>query len=316
MPLTKKLSIIIVNYETPEYTLRCLDSVYAHPPSCSFEVVLVDNGSTDGSLDLIQSSRPEVVCIESGSNIGYSRANNLGIHNARGEYILLLNSDTLVLDDALERLVRYLDDRPDVGVVGCRQLDGDGNLQLSWGKFPTFFSEIYRKLLHRRLSINDQRVRDHLEAKFAGANEVDWVSGSCLMARRKALFDARLFDENLFMYFEDIDLCRRIRDKGWKIHLTHDQTIVHYGGVSARKNLLRVLVIYRGSQLYFTKKYYGIAGEIALKCLLTLKYSAYAVRSSIAYLARRPLGRDVGTQYTELLLCKKSLELLFGRRPV
>ncbi len=311
-----KLSIIIVNFETPDYTLGCIDSLFANPPGCSFEVLLIDNGSSDGSLDLIREKRPEVICIESGSNLGFSKANNLGLHNARGEYVLLLNSDTKILDDAIGRLTVYLDECPEVGVVGCKQLDGHGRLQLSWGAFPTFVSEIYRKLLHGRLSINDLRVREYLEEKYAGSNEVEWVSGSCLMARREALFQAGLLDENFFMYFEDIDLCRNVRDKGWKIHFSSETTIVHYGGVSAKKNLLRVLVIYRKSQIYFTKKYYGMSGVLVLKSMLMLKYGVYAGRSAFLFIARSMVSRDTKIQYTELLLCKKVFELVFGKKAV
>ena len=263
-----KLSIITVNFETPDYTLDCIRSIRNNPPSVAYEIILVDNGSRDGSLDLIREEAPEVVTIETGNNLGFSRANNLGINNARGEFVLLLNSDTKILDNSIDRMVECLRDRPEVGAVGARQLDGKGKLQLSWGSFPTFVSEIYRKLLHHRLSINDLKIRDYLEEKFSGTSEVDWVSGSCLMTRKQTLHEAGLLDQNFFMYFEDIDLCRRIQDAGWRILFNSDVTIVHYGGISAKKNLLQVLVEYRHSQVYFTRKYYGVKGVLVLKTLL------------------------------------------------
>lgn len=307
------LSIVIVNFETPDYTLDCIRSVYKNPPSCNFEVLLIDNGSTDRSLELVRARWPEVVCIETGQNLGFARANNLGINNAQGEFILLLNSDTKILDNSLDRMLEYLMANSEVGAIGPRQLDGHGKLQLSWGSFPTLVSEVLRKLIHHRLSINDLKIRDYLEERYAGASEVDWVSGSCLMARRKALFGAGLFDGHFFMYFEDIDLCRRIADDGWKIHFISDITVIHYGGVSARKNILNVLVEYRHSQLYFTRKYYGLNGVLALKSILFIKYSVNFLRWGAAFsndkLFRR---RAQETSFAKLLLSKKTLELVFG----
>lgn len=308
-----QLSIIVVNFETPEYTLQCIESIYKNRPSSSFEIILIDNGSNDDSLELIRNKTPEVICIETGENLGFARANNLGINNARGRFILLLNSDTKILDNSLDRLLDYLVANPQMGVIAPRQLDATGKLQLSWGHFPTLITEVYRKLLHYRLSINDLKIRDYLEEKFAGSTEVDWVSGSCLMGRREAIEGSGLLDGTFFMYFEDIDFCRRIKDAGWQIHYNSDITIIHYGGVSAKKNLLRVLVEYRRSQIYFTRKYYGLQGVVALKILLFVKYAAYLLNSGLAYLSDLAFRREAKESFAKLLVSKKTIELVFGR---
>ena len=312
------ISIIVVNFETPSYTLQCIRSILNNSPAASFEIILIDNGSKDGSLDFIRSEFPEVICIETGSNQGFSKANNLGINNARGQYVLLLNSDTKILDNSLGGMLNYLESHSEVGAVGPRQLNGKGRLQLSWGDFPTLVSEIYRKLIHHRLSINDFRVRDYLEEKYADRTEVDWVSGSCLMARKKALLDAGLLDEHYFMYFEDIDLCRKIKEGGWGIRYLSDMTILHYGGVSARKNIMRVLVEYRRSQIYFTRKYYGLNGVLVLKALLLLKSFVNFFRWGSAFLASSVLLRKkrMKESYANLLLNKKTVGLIFGIEPV
>ena len=315
-PIT--LSIIIVNFETPSYTLQCIRSILNNSPTASFEIILIDNGSKDGSLDFIRSEFPEVICIETGSNQGFSKANNLGINNARGQYALLLNSDTKILDNSLAGMLNYLKSHPEVGAVGPRQLNGKGRLQLSWGDFPTLVSEIYRKLIHHRLSINDFRVRDYLEEKYADRTEVDWVSGSCLMARKKALLDAGLLDEHYFMYFEDIDLCRKIKEGGWGIRYLSDITILHYGGVSAKKNIMRVLVEYRRSQIHFTRKYYGLHGVLVLKALLLLKSFVNFFRWGSVFLVSSVLLRKkrMKGSYASLLLNKKTIELIFGLEPI
>ncbi|MBI3315709.1 MAG: glycosyltransferase family 2 protein [Candidatus Omnitrophica bacterium] len=294
-----QLSIIVVNFETPDYSLECIRSIYANRPSCGFEIILIDNGSRDN-----------------GENLGFSRANNLGITNAKGNFILLLNSDTKILDNSLDRMIEFLIANPQMGAVGPRQLDGTGKLQLSWGNFPTLVSEAFRKLLHYRLSINDLKIRDYLQEKYSGSTDVDWVSGSCLMARRDALVQAGLLDGHFFMYFEDIDLCRRIKDKGWKIHYNSDITLIHYGGISARKNILNVLVEYRHSQIYFTRKYYGLKGVLAIKLLLFAKYGVNFVRWFVAYLGDRLFGRETEASFTKLLLSKKTLELVFRPEPL
>lgn len=310
LPIT--LSIVIVNFETPDYTLECIRSIYKNPPSCNLEIILIDNGSSDRSLDFIRTQVPEVICIETGQNLGFARANNLGINNARGEFVLLLNSDTKILDNSLDRMLEYMLANPETGAIGPRQLDGKGKLQLSWGSFPTLVSEVLRKLVHHRLSINDLKIRDYLEEKYAGASDVDWISGSCFFARKKALVSAGLLDGHFFMYFEDIDLCQRIKNEGWKIHYNSDITIVHYGGVSAKKNMLNVLVEYRHSQIYFTRKYYGLKGVLALKTLLFVKYGLNFLRWGTAFLSDQLLRRKAENSFAKLLLCKKTLEMVFG----
>ncbi len=305
------LSIVIVNYETPDYTIECLKSIHANAPRCNFEVIIIDNGSQDKSSERIREVFPEVILIQTGSNLGFSRANNLGINNARGNFVLLLNSDTKILDNSLDRMLDYLLANPQVGAVGPRQLDGKGQLQLSWGSFPTLVSEIWRKMMHHRLSINDLKIRDYLEEKYSGFSDVDWVSGSCLMARKDALTSAGLFDGHFFMYYEDVDLCQRIKDRGWRISYNSDIVIIHYGGVSAQKNLLRVLVEYRHSQIYFTRKYYGLGGVVVLKYLLLMKSLANFSRFGFIYLLDRIMRRKAQDSFAKLLLSKKTIELVF-----
>jgi len=313
--LNVQLSIIIVNFETPEYTTDCIRSIFKNKPHLVFEVIVIDNGSKDQSLERLREELPQVVCIETGANLGFSQANNLGINNARGNFILLLNSDTKILDDSIDKMLEYLLANPHVGAMGPRQLHGNGKLQLSWGSFPTLISEAFRKLLHYRLSINDLKIRDYLEEKYAGSTDVDWVSGSCLMTRKDALQQAGLLDGRFFMYFEDIDLCRRMKDAGWRIHYNSDITIVHYGGISAKRNLMRVLVEYRRSQIYFTRKYYGLKGVLGLKTLLFVKYAFYFLNSSLAYLSGKVFRRENKESFAKLLLSKKTIELVFDTEP-
>jgi GT2 family glycosyltransferase len=303
------LSIIIVNFETPDYTIECIRSIIANPSGDEFEIIVIDNGSRDKSLGMIREAFPEVICIETGTNLGFSKANNLGIHNSHGDFILLLNSDTKITGDILQAMLDYLEFHPEIGILGPRQVDGEGNFTPSCDHFPTFFSEICRKIVHYRLSLNDYRLRDYMDEQHSNRSAVDWVSGSCLMVRRSALLDAGLLDEQFFMYFEDIDFSRRVQKSGWKIEYFPSQTIVHYGGQSARLNILNVMVENRKSQLYFSRKYFGWWGHVMIRLLLLAKYGVNFIRWSSVLLLASAVGKNVRYSYTMVLLAKKVIEV-------
>lgn len=301
------LSIVVVHYKTKKLTMDCFRSINDHPPTCPYEIILVDNGSNDNIGDQVAEKFPEVRFIETGDNLGFSKANNLGIHNSRGEFVVLLNSDAKLIEPVWDSMIDFMHQQPEVGVIGCREVDGDGNFQLSCGHFPNFKNEIIRKIMHYRLSINDHKIRDYLDEKFSSLSAVDWVSGSCMMIRRKVLADVGLLDEQFFMYFEDIDFCQRVRDKGWGIRYFPGATICHYGGRSAKHNLLHVLVEYRKSQAYFTRKYYGRFGSVLIRIFLIIKYGFSALPWGMVFLIQKFLSENADRSYTMLLLSKKVL---------
>ncbi|MDP3920808.1 MAG: glycosyltransferase family 2 protein [Candidatus Omnitrophota bacterium] len=300
-----KLSIVLVHFKTVSLTLTCIESIYTHAPDCSFEIIVVDNGSNDDIEAVISDRYPEVRFIESGDNLGFTRGNNLGIHNSHGEYVVLLNTDTELIDRSFDAMITYMESHTEVGILGPRHVDGQGNFQLSFGHFPTFFSEIVRKLAHYRLQINDLRIRDYFEEKYSGSSVLDWVSGSCLMIRRDVLHDIGLLDERYFMYFEDIDLCTRARRRGWYVHYFPQTSIVHYGGQSVKRNLLAALIAYRLSQAYFARKYYGFFGLLAVRLLLLAKYGVNFAKWAVQWLFTRLMRKDTRRIYTMLLLGKK-----------
>lgn len=304
-PARTGLSIIIVNYQTCKLTLECIESIYRHPPACTFEVILIDNASNDGIEGELRSKFPGVRFLESGENIGFARANNLGIHNSHGEYVMLLNSDARLMPDALSQMMLHMELNPDVGILGPRHVDRHGRFQLSCGKFPTLISEIARKIVYYRLSLNDYRVRDYLDGRYASGERVDWVSGSCMLIRRQVLYDIGLLDERFFMYFEDIDLCRRAQSAAWRVQYLPSVNVTHHGGASARQNLLTVMIENRNSQLHFGRKYYGFAGAALVRALLIVKYGLNLVRWTSLYCLHGLFGRATRRSYTMALLSKK-----------
>ena len=240
---------------------------------------------------------------------------NLGIQNSHGKKILLLNSDAHASNTVLAEMITYMDAHPRAGVVGPRHVDHEGGFQLSCGSFPTFFTEIVRKLVYYRLSIQDYRLRDHLDGKHSASGAVDWVSGSCLLIRREVLAQTGLLDERFFMYFEDVDLCTRARLKGWEVHYFADKSVSHIGGASVKSNLLFALIENRRSQLYFSHKYYGITGETVIRLILIVKYGFNLLKWGVLFLIYRPVGRrgrDLTDPYVMALLAKKVIVTALG----
>ncbi|HOW58356.1 MAG TPA: glycosyltransferase family 2 protein [Candidatus Omnitrophota bacterium] len=307
---TVKLTIIIVNCDTPELTMDCIYSIYQFKPSCPFEVILVNNGTNGIEAEHLKEF-PGIKMIKTGSNLGFSRANNLGIYNSLGDFIVLLNSDTKLIDRSFDAMLDYMEEAKNrhVGALGPREVDGEQRFRLSCGSFPTFFSELTRKVWHYRLSINDYNLRDYLDSKHAIMKDVDWVSGSCLMLRRLALHEAGLLDESFFLYFEDIDLCSRLWKKKWEVHYFPETSVIHYGGGSARKNLMLAMTEYRRSEIYFVRKYYGWLGEMGIRFFLFLKYGYYFAKQYPVFLIRKFLKKRFREAYVAALLSKKVVEI-------
>ena len=308
---TVVLSIIIVHYKTRELTLQCLRSILEFSPRVTHEILLIDNGSQDGIQEAVAGEFPKVRLIETGRNDGFSQANNLGIVNALGQYMLLLNSDTKILEPVFDRLVQYMDSRPKVGCIGPQHVGGDGRHQVSYGRFPDLFTEILRKIVDYRIALNDLNIRGHLRELCSFEQEVAWLSGSCLLLRREALRQAGLLDEVFFMYFEDMDLCKRIHDRGWKIVFCPMSKILHYSGQSVKENILAGLVAYRQSQIHFARKHYGRRGDYIVRLALFLKFGAIAAQALLEFAAKKFLGRDTKTAYIKMLLSKKVFGMIF-----
>lgn len=306
-----KLSIVIVHYNTQELTLQCLRSIREFNPRASYEVLVVDNGSQDNIGGVIAGKFPEVRFIETGQNNGFSKSNNLGIFNSIGDYILLLNSDTCLIEDTINKMIDYMDKNEHVGIAGPREVDKDRRYRISCGSFPTFFSELVRKIWHYRFSLNDYNLRSALDVKHSMVRDINWISGSCMMLRRTALHETGLLDENFFMYFEDVDICNRFWAKGWEVHYFPETSIIHYGGSTARLNIMFVMIKYRQSEIYFTRKYYGLYGEIAIRLLIFMKYISYFIARFPRFIFRKVLRKDVTGDYNSILLSKKVIELVF-----
>ena len=229
-----RLSIAIVNWNTRDLLLDALAGIYASSPPFAFEVIVVDNASTDGSAAAIAERFPQVVLVANADNSGYARGNNQAIERARAAYILLLNPDVLLPPDALERVVAFMEEHPDAGALGVRQIHPDGRLQRSVRGFPTPPAVLWElmglsRLLPKSRSFGAYRMTWF---DYAHVAEVDQPMGTFLLIRRAALAQVGPLDEAFPIFFNEVDWCLRCRRAGWKIYFTPDVEIVHYGGAS------------------------------------------------------------------------------------
>lgn len=225
-----ELSIIILNYKTRKLLRQCLRGIYAHPPRVPFEVIVVDNGSRDGTVDMVADEFPNVIFEGLPTNIGYPKGSNVGIELSKGRYLLFLNADVVVLPNSLEGLYRYAQVHTDVGAVGPQLKNPDGSIQESAYSFHRMLTPLYQRTPLGRTRWGRREVDrflmrdwDHLSDR-----DVPWLMSSCLLVRRQALNDTGVFDERFFVYLADTDLCRRLWLHGWKVRYASSVNFVHY----------------------------------------------------------------------------------------
>jgi hypothetical protein len=244
---------------------QCLRSIYDDPQSGGWEVVVVDNNSDDQTAEMVRSGFPQARLVVNPTNAGFAAGNNRAMEIARGELLLLLNPDTRVEPGALGRMIDFLEADPEVGAVGPKLLSADGSVQLSCGIRPSLRTELVNKmLLHNLFPFYKLGRWHHREIRA-----VDWVMGACFLVRRRVVEEVGGLDPAIFMYYEDLDWCLRIRDCGWRICYFPFSCIHHLRGESTRQNLRKMLVVSQRSLYFLFAKHFG-SGPLAILRLLTL----------------------------------------------
>ncbi len=253
-----RYAVSIVNYASWPLTLRCLESLRATGYE-DYEVVVVDNDSVPPP-DLPSGVR----LLRTGENLGFGRAHNRGMAAAAGELVVVLNPDTVVEKVFFEKLERFFAEHPDVGIVGPQVLDSEGAVQLSARREVTMISGLLgRTSFLTRLFPKNSLVKSQFPAVTGTAPAaVDWVSGACMVLRREALGKPDAFDERFFMYFEDADLCRRVREAGWSVYYLPEVEVVHQTGGSSRSKPKAVWMLHKSAFLYHRK--HGAHGPLGL----------------------------------------------------
>ena len=235
---TMNLSIVIVNWNSIEFTKNCITSLQTTIRGLDYEIIVVDNASNDDLYGGLSEAFPSVKLVCHKRNIGFAGANNLGVEHSCGDNILLLNPDTVVLNDAIQRMVSALDSALEIGAVGCRLLNGDSSLQMtSVQPFPTIANQLFAiDWLKRRLpTLPLWGMRALYSADQQNLSDVEVVSGACLMVKREAFEKVGGFSTDYFMYAEEVDLCYKLRAAGWSVCHVPDAQIIHFGGQSTKK---------------------------------------------------------------------------------
>lgn len=253
------VSIVIVNWNTRDITRNCLRSIYQTAGDVTFEIILVDNDSGDGSAEMVETEFPAVRLVRNSRNVGFAAANNQGIAVAQGRYVLLLNSDTIVKDGAISKAMAFADANPQVGMVGCQTRCPNGAIQYNCYLFPS--------LLNLALSLTQLQVL-FWHNRFFGryrmgwwdyksVREVDGIAGCFMLARKSAIDEVGPMCEEYFMYSEDTDWCWRFRRAGWKVMYTPEAVIIHLGGCSSSQAATDMHLMERRSLLIFLEKKSG-----------------------------------------------------------
>jgi N-acetylglucosaminyl-diphospho-decaprenol L-rhamnosyltransferase len=286
-PKDPVVSVVVVSYNTKDDLRLCLRSLTRNV-SLPVEVVVVDNASTDGSVAAAREEQPDARVVQNGRNLGFAAGANVGWRAARASAVLFLNSDAEVTAGAVEALLRVLDARPDVGIVGPRTLGEGDRIQVSTGARLTPLAEWGQRRLVRGVRRGRPAALREAEARHSREHEPFWVSGSCLLARRSALEVVDGFDEGFFLYEEDVDLCARMRTAGWRVVFTPAATVRHRLGRSMEKAGARPRLEYHRSHLLYYQKHNGLLATGALRL-------AIGLRGALLWLFQRDraLGRSL-----------------------
>ena len=261
-----KLSIVIICWNDRKVITECLSSIVANTHETQFEIIVSDNGSVDGSIEFLRSEFQEVRVIENGRNLGFSGGNNVGIRNCEGEYIIILNPDTIIHDAAFDKWVDYADRHPEAGAFGCRVLNPDGSYQITAYPFPTVWRYWLAALRLQKLGKISSRFDSNVYAGWNGDTErrIDWQSGCCIMFRGDLIKRLGGFDERFFYWFEEVDLCRRVQNEGYRILFTPDVIVTHLGGQSVSRYPLRFDIETLRNRYRYFFKHWGKKG--LLRC--------------------------------------------------
>ena len=251
-----RLSIVVVNFNRRERLRHCLSSIPSAIPNYPFELFVVDNGSGDGSVAMVQEQFPQAIVMQQNTNQGFSRAVNRALKQATGNYFLCLNNDAWLTPGSLDRLLSFMEVHPDIGIVGGKILNADGSLQFSARSFPTFATALFnRTSLLTRLFPKNRFSRRYLLSDWDHAcpQEVDWVSGSFLTIRRAACEAIGVLDERFFLFCEDVDWCLRAKQAGWKVTYLPDAVAIH--SMEKRDNPYQAVLAHHQSMFRFYRKH-------------------------------------------------------------
>lgn len=303
------LSIVIISWNVRELLRHCLDSIQESlrgekGKGLLVETIVFDNGSADGSADMVREDFPWVHLMESEVNLGFTKGNNLAIGQSEGRYILLLNPDTEVVGDALGTMMAYMESHPRVGALGPQLMNPDGTTQSSRRRFPTMATAFLESTVLQPWFQGSGILKRYylLDRPDDETQPVDWVVGAALLIRREALHQVGPLDEEFFMYSEELEWCYRLKAQGWEVVYLPTAQVVHQEGRSSEQVLAARHIHFQRSKVLFFKKYYGWRGEV-LRWFILSTYLYLFLLEGLKWLVghKRPLRRERVVAYWQVL---------------
>lgn len=288
------LTIIIVSWNAKEYLFKCLRSITQTVASKHFDIIVVDNASSDGSPQMVIEQYPQVKLVRNSINLGFAGANNMGIRASKGKYLALINSDVEIMDACLDNLYKYMETHPDIGMLGPQILDSKGAIQRSCMGFPTLWNTFCRALTLDTMFPKIKLFGGNLMTYWPHntVKDVDVINGCFWMVRRDALNQVGMLDERFFMYAEDKDWCKRFNSAGWRVVYYPEAKAKHYGGASSSNSPIRFyLEMYRANMQYW-KKHYSCAAQIGFVLISITHQVLRLLIESIQYAVRKARRKE------------------------
>jgi len=266
------ISIVIVSWNGKEYLRQCLESIPSKASRYTIETIVVDNASTDGAPELVETMFPQVKLIRNADNYGFAKANNIGIRESKGRYICLVNSDVVILDDCIDRLLEYMESHPKIGILGPQILDKNKNIQRSCMGFPTIWNTFCRALALDTIMPRTRLFGGYLMTYWSHntIQEVDVINGCFWMMQRESINRVGLLDERFFIYSEDKDWCKRFWEAGWKVVYYPEAKALHFGGASSSNQPIRFYLEMQHANLQYWKKHRSQIAQVVYLILTGL----------------------------------------------
>lgn len=289
------VSIIVVSWNAKEFLRQCLQSIYETIHSVTYEIIVVDNDSSDGSPEMVKKEFPRVKLICTGDNFGFAKGNNIGINHSNGKYLFLINSDVEVKRGCINRMVSFMDKHPEIGLLGPKVQYPDVTLQPSCKSFPTLWNTACYALALDAILPRSKLFSSYLMRywRHDKVRPIDVIAGCCWMVRREAVNEVGLLDEEFFMYGEDIDWCRRFWMAGWQVVFFPYAEVIHYGGASSSNASIRFYIEMLRANIQYFKKYHSRHAQIVFVLILVLHQVARIMGHSVMSIILRSERKTV-----------------------
>lgn len=298
------LSIIIVSWNVSQLLQNCLDSIYKNRGILNLQVIVVDSGSADDSCEMVRAHFPQVTLFDMQENVGFPKGNNIGLQAAVGQNILLLNPDTVVIADAIPKMLSFLEQNPAVGLVGPMLRYPNGDIQSSRRRFPAVSTGLFESTWFETLAppklLKNYYMQDKPDNEIC---EADWVMGAAMLTTREAVERIGGMDERYFMYSEELDWCKRIKTAGYKIFWYPDAEIIHYQGASSDQASTFRHIHFNRAKLRYFRKYHGVFASGLIRCVLILNFVCQIIIESVKWVAghKRELRSQRVIAYLQVL---------------